>query len=180
MELILARAFLKEAELVNTSTKKGAAIKDDSVMIDQLPGLIEKTVLPSTHAKYYKPKERKKKGTQIYLRITQSQFRIRINCFADEENGEPKEKKDKKAKKEKKEKEKKEKKEKKQPKKQKKDEKDSPASSEPPKLNPPTTSAPIPLPNPTTSTTAPPPPLPPQATFATLEIDPGATFGFWR
>jgi len=81
MELILARAFLKEAELVNTSTKKGAVIKEESVNFEQLPELISKTVLPSTHAKYYQPKERKKK----------------------EENGEPKEKK-KKAKKQKKEK----------------------------------------------------------------------------
>ncbi len=62
MELILATAFLKEAELISTSTKKGVIIKEGSIMIDQLPDLIAKSVLPSTHAIHYVPKERKKKG----------------------------------------------------------------------------------------------------------------------
>eukprot|EP00026_Physarum_polycephalum_P010449 Phypoly_transcript_10613.p1 GENE.Phypoly_transcript_10613~~Phypoly_transcript_10613.p1 ORF type:complete len:390 (+),score=79.95 Phypoly_transcript_10613:108-1277(+) len=59
MELILARAFLKEANLVNTSTKKGAVIRGD-ISIEQLPDLISKSVLPSTHAVHYNPKERTK------------------------------------------------------------------------------------------------------------------------
>lgn len=61
MELILARAFLKEADLVLTSTKKGAVIKEGSVMIDELPEMISNSVLPATHAKFYCTKERKKK-----------------------------------------------------------------------------------------------------------------------
>jgi hypothetical protein len=59
MELILARAFLKEADLINTSTKKGATIRS-GIFIEQLPELIANSVLPENHAVHYVPKERKK------------------------------------------------------------------------------------------------------------------------
>jgi len=59
MELILARAFLKEADLVNTSTKRGVVIRE-GLSIEQMSELISKSVLPSTHAVHYAPKERKK------------------------------------------------------------------------------------------------------------------------
>ena len=59
MELILARAFLKEADLVSTSTKRGAVIRGD-ILMEQIPELISQSVLPATHAIHYLPKERKK------------------------------------------------------------------------------------------------------------------------
>jgi hypothetical protein len=79
MEMILARAFLKEADLVSTSTKKGAVIKEDSVNIDQLPDLIAKSVLSNTSATHYVPKERKKKGV---CRVVWCSRAIRVSCVS--------------------------------------------------------------------------------------------------
>lgn len=56
MELVLAREFLKQADLIDTSTKGGAVIKND-IQIKHLPDLIEASVLPSTDAAH---QERKK------------------------------------------------------------------------------------------------------------------------
>lgn len=97
MELILARAFLKEANLVNTSTKKGAVLKEETMNIDQLPELISKSVLSSTHANLYQPKERKKKGILIIFEKKEKR-ETNIVVFIIDPN-EPKKEKKKKSKK---------------------------------------------------------------------------------